>query len=177
MKYTRRQLLMVSCLAVLVLGGCSDVSNHPNNTVSPSPSATENEINTLIYTDQQKKEILAAAQKAGVKKVYIPTIGGGPDDSFEGIEVKENTLILKFLRMAIAQSEEEIGPAVEGSDEKEVQLTDEVNGKWIPEDESSVAFLYFKIVDTYLSYSSAKPFIPQEYEASARSMIPLEVNY
>ncbi|MNI70283.1 hypothetical protein D3C73_1260880 [compost metagenome] len=143
-------------------------------TTEPDGAVSEGEISKFTYTDQQKKNILAAAQKAGLKTVYIPTIGGGSDDYLDLVEVKGNTLILKFVRMAIAQSSEEIQPGEEAGDVKMVQLTDKVNGKWIQaENGSSVEFLYFRIDKTYIKYFSAKPFLKKNFEASARSMIPL----
>ncbi|ASA24612.1 hypothetical protein B9T62_29975 [Paenibacillus donghaensis] len=189
MKYTTRQILMVSCLTVMVVGGCSNVSKDANS-VSPTSSTvptitevatgpvggvTEDELTKLTYTDQQKKDILIAAQKAGLKTVYIPTIGAGPDDSLNLVEVDGNTLILKFVRQAIAESAEEIKPSEEVGDGKTAQLNDTVNGKWIPAEKgSSVNFLYFKLDKTYVKYYSSKPFFEQDFEASARSMIPLE---
>ncbi|MBW4084933.1 hypothetical protein [Paenibacillus sp. S150] len=52
--------------------------NAANESKKYDPEKQEQE--PLGYTDEQKTEILEAAKKAGLEKVYVPTIGLGVDD-------------------------------------------------------------------------------------------------
>ncbi|WP_342476286.1 hypothetical protein NYE24_17445 [Paenibacillus sp. FSL H7-0350] len=69
----------------------------------------------LTYTYHQKKDIMAAAEKVGLKKT--PSIGAGPDDYLDKFEVEEN--------------KNELHNKAEGK--KTVRLNDENTGKWILE--------------------------------------------
>ncbi|MFD2880963.1 hypothetical protein ACFTAO_41580 [Paenibacillus rhizoplanae] len=62
---------------------------------------------------QNKNEISEAAKKAGLDKVYIPTVGLGSDDYMDRVEVKDNQVRIVFIRGAITQSTEELKPTNE----------------------------------------------------------------
>jgi len=202
MKYRRVKIWGIAAVIMVMLGmaGCGGTpalmesdpaaASEPNSaaieevspTLSTSTAAVEesvdpesgDEANKLIYTDEQTKDILAAAREAGLHTVYVPTIGGGPDDYFDSVTVEGNRLTLHFIRMAIAESAEEIMLFGKDRIERTVQLADGLTGKWITQDESTVAYLYFRIDPVYFEFFSAKMFDGKAFEAAASSLVPLE---
>ncbi|MFD1903877.1 hypothetical protein ACFSQ7_07000 [Paenibacillus rhizoplanae] len=111
---------------VFLLAGCSQNEDSPSNS-SPTPATEQNqnvnsannegegmaEAEPLSYTAEQKNEISEAAKKAGLDKVYIPTVGLGSDDYMDRVEVKDNQVRIVFIRGAITQSTEELKPTNE----------------------------------------------------------------
>lgn len=192
MKY-KGKLLAIGLLTGILLVGCSQKgslsSTDPVQTDKPSvtePVQTENAANEpkkydpekqegepLSYTDEQKTEILEAAKKAGLEKVYVPTIGLGVDDYLDRVEVGENEVRIVFIRGSITQSSKELKPLHEIETTREVQLADNITGKWIKE-KDGVEFLYFEIEGTYFSIKSAKDFYPAAYEKAAGSVKVLD---
>ncbi|WP_342476540.1 hypothetical protein NYE24_20535 [Paenibacillus sp. FSL H7-0350] len=180
------KVVIIGLLFGALLAGCSQNENSPS-TPSPTPateqSQNENSTNKageemteaepLSYTAEQKNEISEAAKKAGLDKVYIPTVGLGSDDYMDRVEVKDNQVRIVFIRGSITQSKEELKPTAEIASTKEVALSKDVSGEWIAK-ENEVPYLYFEKDGLYFSMSSAKTFSQAEYERAAASLEPLE---
>lgn len=184
---------LAACIAVLLLGGCSSNPEPPDaavptETAEAAGPATgkgatgltaldtpvcEEPVNKLHYSRNQLREIREAADKAGLENVYIPTIGGGPDDYFEEAKVDGKQLTLHFIRMAIAESVEELEPAAANRTVTRVQLSPQLEGKWINEEESTVGYLYGEIENTHFEIFSARMFDRKDFEDAAESMILL----
>ncbi|MEK4046316.1 hypothetical protein NSU18_21995 [Paenibacillus sp. FSL H8-0048] len=193
MNYKRRLLASVVLIEILLVG-CSRVSNisssDPAQTARPPVTElvqTENAGNDpgekdnpeeqqgelLSYTDEQKNEILTAAKKAGLSKVYIPTIGLGVDDYLHSIKAEENEVNLSFIRGLITESSRELEPLHEIETTRKVQLTQTITGNWIKE-KGDQEFLYFEVDGIYFSMKSAKDIDPEAYEKAVASMTVLE---
>lgn len=193
MNYKRALLASVVLIEILLVG-CSQVSNISSSdstqTGRPSvtePIQTENADNDpeekddpekrqdelLSYTNEQKKDILTAAKKAGLRKVYVPTLGLGVDDYLHRVEAGEYEVRISFIRGLITESSRELGPLQEIEATREVQLTQAITGKWIKE-KGAQEFLYFEIEGTYFSMKSAKEIDPEAYEKAVASLIVLE---
>lgn len=185
MKY-KGKILAMGLLTGILLVGCSQKENlsstNPVQTDVPSatePIQTESAANEsdpekqegepLSYTNEQKNEILEAAKKAGLEKVYVPTIGLGVDDYLDRVEVGENEVRIVFIRGSITESSKELKPLNEVESTREVQLADNLKGEWIKE-KGGAEFLYFEIEGTYFSMKSAKDFYPAAYEKAAGSV-------
>ncbi|MEK3686596.1 hypothetical protein [Paenibacillus sp. FSL R10-2736] len=185
---------LAACIAVMLLGGCSSNPEPPD---APVPTETaeaagpaagkgatgltaldtpvcEEPVNKLHYSRNQLQEIREAAQKAGLANVYIPEIGGGPDDYFEEAKVDGKRLTLHFIRMAITESMEELEPAGGNRTVTKVQLSPQWEGKWISEEESTVEYLYGEIDNTHFEIFSARMFDRKGFEDAAESLILLQ---
>lgn len=120
-----------------------------------------------------KNEILTAAKKAGLSKVYIPTIGLGVDDYLHSVKAAENEVNLSFIRGLITESSSELEPLHEIETTRKVQLTQTITGNWIKE-KGDQEFLYFEVDGIYFSMKSAKEIDPEAYEKAVASMTVLE---
>ncbi|MEK3900464.1 hypothetical protein [Paenibacillus sp. FSL R7-0179] len=190
----KRRLLASVVLIEILLVGCSRVSNisssDPAQTARPPVTElvqTENADNDpgekdnpeeqqgelLSYTDEQKNEILTAAKKAGLSKVYIPTIGLGVDDYLHSVKAEENEVNLSFIRGLITESSRELEPLHEIETTRKVQLTQTITGNWIKE-KGDQEFIYFEVDGIYFSMKSAKDIDPEAYEKAVASMTVLE---
>ncbi|MBP2110037.1 hypothetical protein [Paenibacillus silagei] len=190
----KRRLLASVVLIEILLVGCSQVSNISSSDPAPTgkPSVTEpiQTVNAdndpgekdnleeqqgelLSYTDEQINEILTAAKKAGLSKVYIPTVGLGVDDYLHSVKAGENEVNLSFIRGLITESSRELEPLHEIETTRKVQLTQTITGNWIKE-KGSQEFLYFEIDGIYFSMKSAKQIDPEAYEKAVASMSVLE---
>ncbi|MEK5494602.1 hypothetical protein MKZ24_28280 [Paenibacillus sp. FSL R7-0297] len=182
---------LAACIAVLLLGGCSSNPQPPDaavptETAGPASGTgetgrsaldtpvCEEPVNKLHYSRNQLQEIREAAQKAGLVNVYIPEIGGGPDDYFEEAKVDGKRLTLHFIRMAITESMEELEPAGGNRTVKKVQLSPQLEGKWISEEDSTVEYLYGEIDNTHFEIFSARMFDRKDFEQTAQSLILLQ---
>ncbi|NQX49764.1 hypothetical protein HQN87_31165 [Paenibacillus tritici] len=178
--------LITGLLFGALLAGCSQNENSTlDNSTSPETAQNQNvnstnnagegmtEAEPLSYTAEQKNEISEAAKKARLDKVYIPTVGLGVDDYLDRVEVKDNQVRIVFIRGSITQSKEELKPTNEIASTKEVELSKNVSGKWITE-ENGATSLYFEKDGLYFSMNSARTFFQADYERAAASLEPLK---
>lgn len=186
MNYTGK-VLIIGLLFGALLTGCSQNENLSSNH-SPTPATEQNqnvdstnndgegmaEAEPFSYTAEQKNEIREAAKKAGLDKVYIPTVELGVDDFLDRVEAKDNQVRIVFFRGSITQSKEELKPTNGVTSTKKVELSKDVSGEWIAE-ENGVPYLYFEKDGLYFSMSSARAFCRAEYERAAASLEPLPV--
>lgn len=180
------KVVIIGLVFGALLAGCSQNENSPS-TPSPTPATEQNqnvnstnnegegmaEAEPLSYTAEQKNEIREAAKKAGLDKVYIPTVGLGVDDYLDRVEAKENQVRIVFIRGSITQSKEELKPTNEIASTKKVELSKDVSGEWITE-ENGATYLYFEIDGLHFSMQSAKDISQGDYERAAASLEPLE---
>lgn len=184
--------IVTGCLTAWLLGGCSSNAEHAATAIpatgaaistsganaaasqASAAPASQEPVNKLHYSKKQLQEIREAAQQAGLEQVYIPTVGGGPDDYFEEAKVQGRKLTLHFIQMAVTESGEELEPVNPDRTVRTVLLADGQEGKWINEEESTVAYLYASKGTTNIQVFSASPFDGKDFEAAAESMILLQ---
>ncbi|MEK4849783.1 hypothetical protein NST04_07930 [Paenibacillus sp. FSL H7-0756] len=152
----KSKVVFIGLLLGALLAGCSQNENLSSNTPATEQSQNVNSTNNesegmteaepLSYTAEQKIEIREAAKKAGLDKVYIPTVGLGSDDYMERVEVKDNQVRIVFIRGSITQSKEELRPTNEIASTKKVELSKDGSGEWIAK-ENEVPYLYFEKTD------------------------------
>ncbi|GEM_PF-6692056 len=133
------------------------------------PAAKASDAEPMDYSAEQKQEISEAAEKAGLKKVYVPSIGLGTDDYLDRVETGDHEIRIVFVRGVITESSKPLKPTTGSVSSREVQISDHLTGEWI-QDEGGPGYLYYEIAGTYFSMKSAKTFDQSEYEAAAASL-------
>ncbi|MEK4004278.1 hypothetical protein [Paenibacillus sp. FSL H3-0333] len=175
----KRKVVFIGLLLGALLAGCSQNVNSSSNTPATENSANNEgegmtEAEPFSYTAEQKNEISEAAKKAGLDKVYIPTVELGVDDFLDRVEAKDNQVRIVFFRGSITQSREELKPTNEIASTKKVVLSKNVSGEWITQ-ENGATYLYFEIGGLHFSMESARDISQADYERAAASLEPLTV--
>lgn len=98
----KRKVVFIGLLLGALLAGCSQNVNSSSNTPATENSANNEgagmtEAEPFSYTAEQKNEISEAAKKAGLDKVYIPTVELGVDDFLDRVEAKDNQVRIVFF--------------------------------------------------------------------------------
>ncbi|ETT49888.1 hypothetical protein MKZ07_16665 [Paenibacillus sp. FSL P4-0338] len=180
------KVVVIGLLFGALLAGCSQNENSSSNNTTTLGTEQNQDVNStnnegegmaeaepLSYTAEQKNEISEAAKKAGLDKVYIPTVGLGVDDYLDRVEAKDNQVRIVFIRGSITQSKEELKPTKEIASTKKVELSKNVSGEWITQ-ENGATYLYFEMDRLHFSMESAKDISQADYERAAASLEPLE---
>ena len=98
------------------------------------PAAKASDAEPMDYSAEQKQEISEAAEKAGLKKVYVPSIGLGTDDYLDRVETGDHEIRIVFVRGVITESSKPLKPTTGSVSSREVQIWDQLTGEWIQDE-------------------------------------------
>lgn len=135
-----------------------------------NPPAASVELAEIAYSDADKESIRSTAKFANITAIYVPQ-KGLPDDKLNQVQGTGNEMTLKFNKMSVIESAQEIKPAGQAESEKDVKLTGGT-AKWITAGGRSV--LYLKQGDTFIAIQPAQDVPAAAIEAVAQSLAPLQ---
>lgn len=116
------------------------------------PEEAPIKIGQLQYTEIERTSVATAAKNAGVPTYYLPERGAS-DDKIDQMATSAKLLTLKYYKMTILESPEEIKPSGKVESKQEVKLRNGT-GQWVTVDGKKT--LYLKLDKTYIALSSDK---------------------
>lgn len=114
-------------------GGTPEAAD-PKVENSKPAAAKASDAEPMDYSAEQKQEISEAAEKAGLKKVYVPSIGLGTDDYLDRVETGDHEIRIVFVRGVITESSKPLKPTTGSVSSREVQISDQLTGEWIQDE-------------------------------------------
>lgn len=156
----RVQWALIALIVLLALAACQ----------SRQPAA---ELVPAAFGDAEKQAFTDSMKAAELKTLYVPQ-QIAKDDKLNQVQTSgaDKTMTLTFLKMELIESPQELKPAGEAGEAKEVKLA---NGtaRWMADGGKQT--LYMKLGDTYIALRSLDGSLAEgDIEAIAATLAPLQ---
>ena len=179
-----KMAVVLTCVGLL-LTGCNQTQQQkqaPTDQKQEQKPAQEGQkaaLDTVKYTDEQKKSISEASVTAKVNTAYVPT--QLPKDwTFTTVVPMKTLFSIQFNNLLVSESSQEIPQTGVKVDEKDVTLKSGTKAKWISTSttadnkDGAAARLNFKQKDTFISLGTGKKDFDPQVEAIADTFQPVK---
>lgn len=134
------------------------------------PPAAGVTLSPITYSDADQQGIKQTAKAIGVPTVYLPQQGTA-DDKLDQLMGAGKQLTLKFYKMNVIESAEEIKPSGNIESQNDIKLKIG-RAQWITS--GGKPMLHLKLEDTYIAIHSDKGVSQDELEAIAETLSPVK---